>query len=186
MVRLSRLLMLYTALLIGANAALAAPDRATLEALREGGMKKLVFAEPAPVPDIAFTGRDGAAHKLSEWSGQWLLVNFWATWCAPCRKEMPSLYALQGSFGDKGLTVLPIASGPNAPAALDRFLGDAGVTGLTIYLDPTQALSRQVGVLGLPTTLLIDPSGRIVARMVGDADWSGDSARAIIAALLAG
>ncbi len=177
---------LYTALAVTANPAVAAPERAALEALRDGTMKKLVFQDPAALPQGGFTDRSGGSHDFADWKGQWLLVNFWATWCAPCRKEMPGLDALQAEFGDRGLTVLPIATGRNAPAAMDRFLTETGVDHLTVYLDPKQALARQAGALGLPMTLLVDPEGRVVAKMIGDADWSGDSARAIVEALLAG
>ena len=177
------LAVLYTGLCLSANAALAGPDRAQLEALREDGMKKLVFADPEALPDVGFTDRAGGKHGFEDWRGQWLLVNFWATWCAPCRQEMPGLDALAEEFAGRGLTVLPIATGRNAPAAMDRFLAEVGVD-LPVYLDPKQELARNLGVMGLPATLLIDPEGREVARMIGDADWSGDSARAIVAALL--
>ncbi|MDH5798670.1 MAG: TlpA family protein disulfide reductase, partial [Paracoccaceae bacterium] len=111
---------LYTALAFGANIAMA--DTAALEALREGTMKKLVFAaEPAPVPQIAFTDPDGSKFTLSEHQGKYVLLNFWATWCAPCRKEMPGLNALQRDFGGEMFEVLPIATGRNALPGIKRF-----------------------------------------------------------------
>ncbi len=89
---------LYTALALGANAGSA--DQAALEALRAGDMKKLIFhAEPQPVTDQTFTDPEGAEYRLSDWNGKYVLLNFWATWCAPCRKEMPALDALQEEFG---------------------------------------------------------------------------------------
>jgi thiol-disulfide isomerase/thioredoxin len=181
------LAVLYTALGLAANAAAAAgPDPAALEALRAGSMEKLTFQSPEPLPETGFTDRSGGSHSFADWRGQWLLVNFWATWCAPCRQEMPGLDALQAEFGDRGLSVLAIATGHNAPAAMDRFLAETGVDHLTIYLDPKQDLARQAGVLALPVTLLVDPQGRVQARLIGGADWSGASARAIVAALLGG
>jgi len=113
------------------------------------------------------------------------LVNFWATWCAPFRKEMPMLSELQTEFGGEGFEVVTIATGRNELGAMKRFLGEVGVDNLPLYLDPQQALARDMAVLGLPITVILDPEGREIARMRGDAEWNGDSAKAIIAALLA-
>jgi len=175
---------LYTALALGANTAFA--DQATLEALREGTLKKLVFADPAPVSTAAFTDEDGAEHHLSDWQGKYVLVNFWATWCAPCRKEMPGLQALQTEFGGDRFQVATIATGRNLIPAIHRFFEEVGVTTLPVLLDPDMKLARDMAVLGLPITVILNPEGQEIARLRGDADWNSDSARAIIAALLAG
>ncbi len=175
---------LYTALALGANAALA--DTAELEALREGSMKKLAFAaEPSEVPPISFTDAAGAEFALVDWQGKYVLVNFWATWCAPCRKELPALDALNRDFGGEGFEVVTIATGRNPVPGIERLFAEVGVESLPILLDPKQALSREMGVLGLPVSVIIDREGREIARMSGDADWNSDSARAIVAALLA-
>ena len=175
---------LYTALVLGANTALA--DMAELEALREGSMKKLAFAsEPAEVPSTIFTDASGAEHTLADWQGKYVLVNFWATWCAPCRKELPALDALNRDFGGEEFAVVTIATGRNPVPAIERLFAEVGVESLPILLDPKQALSREMGVLGLPVSVIIDPEGREIARMSGDAEWNSDSARAIVAALLA-
>ncbi|SPH23367.1 Thiol:disulfide interchange protein TlpA [Defluviimonas aquaemixtae] len=176
---------LYTALAFGANAALA--GTVELEALREGSMKKLVFAaEPAPVPDTIFLDEAGTEHRLSDWQGKYLLVNFWATWCAPCRKELPALDALNRDFGGDTFAVLTIATGRNPVPAIRRLFSEVGVQGLPILLDPKQELSRGMGVFGLPVTVVLDRDGREIARLSGDAEWNGESARAIVAALLSG
>ncbi|MCR8724905.1 TlpA family protein disulfide reductase [Frigidibacter sp. ROC022] len=177
------LLVLYTGLLAGANPARA--DVAAAEALRDGSLKRLLFADPVAVGDGAFTDPAGDEHRLADYQGKWLLVNFWATWCAPCRKEMPGLNALQAEFGGDRFQVLTIATGPNPLPAVQRFMKEVEADELPILLDPNQALARQMGVLGLPLTVLVDPEGREVARLIGDADWSGESARAIVAELLA-
>lgn len=181
------LLILYTGALVGANPVAAEPARniAAVQALRDGSMKKLVFSDPVELPDVSFTDAAGADHRLADWKGRWLVVNFWATWCAPCRAEMPSLEALETEFGGDRFAVLTIATGPNPPPAVDRFFAEVGVSRLPKLLDPKQQLAREIGVLALPVSVLIDPEGREVARLIGDADWSGDSARAIVAALLA-
>ncbi|MFZ1727952.1 MAG: TlpA disulfide reductase family protein [Albidovulum sp.] len=175
---------LYTAVALGANTAFA--DIAALEALRDGTMKKLVFlAEPAEVSQEVFTDPDGGEHRLSDWQGKYTLVNFWATWCAPCRKELPALDALQDAFGGDRFEVVTIATGRNMVPAIQRLFDEVGVTRLPILLDPKQQLARDMAVMGLPVTVILNPEGQEIARMSGDAEWSGDSARAIIAALLA-
>jgi len=184
--RLFRSLTLYMALLLGANAAHAA-DLATLEGLRDGDMKKLILhSEPKPVSDKAFTLADGAGTAtLADYSGKYVLLNFWATWCAPCRKEMPMLSELQEEFGGEDFEVLTLASGRNIPARIIAFFDEIGVNNLPRHQDPKLAVAREMGVLGLPVTVLINPEGREIGRLIGDAEWNSDSAKAIIAALLA-
>jgi thiol-disulfide isomerase/thioredoxin len=175
---------LYTALALGANAALA--GTVELEALREGTIKKLAFAaEPSAVSQAIFTDETGGEHALADWQGKYVMVNFWATWCAPCRKELGALDALNRDFGGDSFEVVTIATGRNPVPAIERLFAEVGVESLPILLDPKQALSRDMGVLGLPVSVILDPEGREIARMSGDAEWNSDSARAIVAALLA-
>jgi thiol-disulfide isomerase/thioredoxin len=180
--------LVYTALWLGAIAAspAAAGDLAALAALRSGDMKKLVLHEaPMPVSDIAFDLQDGGGPQtLAAYRGKYVLLNFWATWCAPCRKEMPQLAALQTQFSGPAFEVVTIATGRNNPAGIKKFFAEAGIDNLPRHQDPKQALARSMAVLGLPITVLIDPEGREIARLRGDADWSSDSAKAIIAHLL--
>ena len=174
---------LYIALGLVANGAVA--DTAGLEAMREGTMKKLVFAsEPAGVPETTFTDPDGGTFSLADYRGKYLLVNFWATWCAPCRAEMPALDALQAEFGGDDFEVLTIATGRNTLSGITRFFEDTNVVNLPILLDPKQTLARDMAVLGLPVSVLVDPEGREIARMRGDAEWYSDSARAIISTMI--
>ncbi|MFD2740384.1 TlpA disulfide reductase family protein [Sulfitobacter aestuarii] len=174
----------YTALALGANPAVAASTE--ISALREGDMKKLAVHEsPQATSDAAFDLEDGGGKaSLTDFRGKHLLVNFWATWCAPCRTEMPQLNALQKQYGGEDFQVLTIATGRNSPEGIQRFFDEAGIDSLPRHQDPKQALASQMGVFGLPITVLIDPEGREIARMQGDADWSSDSAKAIIAALI--
>ncbi|NIZ12485.1 TlpA disulfide reductase family protein [Phaeobacter sp. HF9A] len=185
--RLFRHLSLYMALALGANAAFGA-DLSAVEALREGDMKKLVFhSEAQPVSDNSFELADGAGQaQLSDYRGKYVLVNFWATWCPPCRKEMPMLSALQEEFGGDNFEVLTLATGRNNPAAIQKFFDEIGVTNLPRHQDPRGAVARDMAVLGLPITVLLDPEGHEIARLRGEADWSSDSAHAVIGALLAG
>lgn len=174
---------MYTALALCANAA----DWSSVEALREGDMRKLTFhAEPKATPDTAFETFDGAAISLADYRGNWVVLNFWATWCAPCRHEMPMLSNLATAFDGKGVDVVTVATGRNAPQAMTRFFDEIGVTNLPLHRDPRQQLARQMAVLGLPITVILDPEGREVARLRGDAQWDSDSAIAILTALSTG
>lgn len=174
------LAVLYTALTLGAN-----PARATdLAPLMTGEMRKLILAEtPTALPEVLLTDGDGSEIPLADWKGQWLVLNFWATWCAPCRHEMPSLDRLQTAM--PGLAVLPVATGRNDPAAIARFYDEAAITALPTLRDPQSALARQLGVLGLPVTLIVNPEGQEVARLIGDAEWDSPEALALLTALTA-
>ena len=176
--------LLYTALLIGANTGFAA--QVDWQAAHDAGLVKLVPSRDAPpIPETEFTDPDGGTHRLSDWQGKVALVNFWATWCAPCREEMPALDALQAELGGEVFQVVTIATGRNAPAKIDQFFEETGVQNLPVLLDPRQQLARQMGVVGLPVTVLIDRDGNEVARLLGDADWSSDAAKDVIRQLTA-
>jgi len=123
---------------------------------------------------------------LDAYAGQWVVLNFWATWCAPCRIEMPTLSALQTALGGDDFAVVTIATGRNDPAAMERFFAEIAVTNLPLFTDARSALARDFGVMGLPVTVILDPAGNEIARLMGDAHWDSDSAMAIIRALIAG
>jgi len=100
---------LYTALVFGANP--VAADIALADTLREDDMKKLMFsAEPKALPEVGLVGLDDAPHALAEYRGKWVVLNFWATWCAPCRKEMPGLDRLQAAMGGERFAVVAVAT----------------------------------------------------------------------------
>lgn len=179
---LLRRLALAAALAAAAQGAFAAD----IDALRLGDMKKLaITAPPAAMPEVVLLDGTGAERSLAEWRGKVLVVNFWATWCASCRIEMPSLDRLQGAMGSADFEVLTIATGRNAMPAIEKFFAEAGVTQLQILRDERQTLARELGILGLPVTLILDREGREVARMIGDAAWDGTEAQALLAALIA-
>ena len=118
------LIILYTALIAGANSTLAENTNiSALNELRQGDMQKLVLhAAPKRVSDISFLTKSGAQKSLDDYKGRYVLVNFWATWCAPCRAEMPSLSTLQSTIGGSDFDVVTIATGRNTPAAIEKFL----------------------------------------------------------------
>lgn len=183
MFRLVRLVPLYMALCLGANA--VAADG--VEDLLAGDMRAMVLHDvPQEVPEVSFTDVDGQEHTLAGFEGRFVVLNFWATWCAPCREEMPSLNALQQLLGGEGFAVVTIASGRNPIPAINRFFEEEGVTDLPVYLDPRQTMSRQMGVLGLPITVLLNPEGQEIGRLRGDADWASDEAIALLTVLMSG
>ena len=174
---------LYTGLVTLANPALA--DLAAAEALREGDMKKLTF-HPAPkaAGTAEFTTFDGDAISLDTYKGKWVLLNFWATWCAPCRKEMPMLSELQAELGGDDFEVVTLATGRNPPLAMKAFFDEIGVNNLPLHRDPGSGLAREMGVLGLPITVVLNPEGEEVARLRGDANWASGNAKAILKTIL--
>lgn len=173
---------LYTALALGANPALAGVDEA--KALAAGDMRKLVFAEaPAALAEVTLEDAASAPVSLTQWRGRWVVLNFWATWCAPCRHEMPSLDRLQAALPE--IAVLPVATGRNSVTAIEKFYAEAGIVNLPVLRDPRSELARNTAVMGLPVTLILDPEGREVARLIGDAAWDSADAKAVLGALIA-
>lgn len=181
---------LYMAAALGANAETAplpAAEIAALEALREGHMAKLQFHEaPRPASDLAFLRADDTESSLAAYDGKILVLNFWATWCAPCLKEMPGLDRLNLALGGDDFAVVTLATGRNSPAGIARFFRDTELQSLTQYRDIKQGIAREMDIPGLPTTVILDRQGREIARMTGDAEWDTPSAKAIVTALING
>ncbi len=182
--------LLYAAALAFANLGFANPatgqtltdaERAELSAMRAGDMRKLVIHDaPVPAPDVPFTDPAGAELRLADSDGRLRLVTFWATWCAPCREENPTLDALERDRGGPDFQVLAIATGRNDPAAIDAFNVEAGITVLPPFLDPKSALARAMNIPGLPVTVILNREGAEIARLMGGADWNSPEARALV------
>ena len=134
---------------------------------------------PRPAPEASFTGRDGTPHRLADFRGRFVLVNLWATWCAPCVREMPSLDRLQAKLGS-GVVVLAISEDRGGAHAVEPFLEKLELKDLTIYLDPKSAVGEELEVGGLPTTFLIDDQGRVLGQLEGAAEWDSPKMIAII------
>ncbi len=137
-------------------------------------------AEPQSLPDLAFVSADGKAHRLSEWRGKVVLLNLWATWCAPCKVEMPSLDRLQAKLGGDAFTVLALSvdrGGLEKPAAF--FAGNA-ITHLALYNDSESEATAALRASGLPVSAVLDKEGREIARLIGPADWDSPATAAKI------
>lgn len=181
---------LYASLSLAASPSLAdSPSAATLaeiSELREGDMRKLVVHSAVkPVAEISFETLDGAQFGLGDSNGKIRIVNFWATWCAPCRAEKPALDALNRELGGDDFEVIAIATGRNSPAGIKKFNAEVGVETLTTYLDNRSAAARSMGVLGLPVSVILDRDGHEIGRLSGGADWTSPSTRAILDRLIA-
>ncbi len=183
-------LVVYTALAVTATSAIAQdvthtpPSIEELRDMREGSLRKLILhSEPQRESAAMFTDPQGGEHSLADYEGKYVLLNFWATWCTPCRVEMPSLDRLQARLGGDAFAVVPVATSHNPQPAIDRFWEQAEISNLPILLDPDRLLAADFGALSLPLTIVLDPQGREIARLIGDAEWDSDSAVAILSAL---
>ena len=127
-------------------------------------------AEPQPEPTTAFTDAGGVSHTLADFKGRVLVVNFWATWCEPCVREMPTLDALQAKLGGDGFNVIAVNQDRDGAKAAS-FLESKGWHHLALYLEPGMQFAKDARLRGLPTTLVIDRGGREVARLEGPSVW---------------
>jgi thiol-disulfide isomerase/thioredoxin len=183
---LLRSLALASYIALGSLATLAAPASALDDALRIGAMEKLTPVAPRRPPVTGFARRDGTAGDLSDYAGDVVVLNFWATWCAPCRAEMPSLQALQDALGDEGLEVVTVAFGRHNPVMMERFWEEAGISTLPLHLDAGTELARGLGVQGLPHSFVLDREGRVIAELSGETDWAAPETLRLMQALLDG
>lgn len=136
------------------------------------------------VPDTLFQDFRGDEFSLSDFRGKTVLINFWATWCGPCKREMPSLDRLQSKFSTERFVVLPISIDRYGANAVLPFFEDIGVKELTSYYDPPNALGRAMGTVGLPTSVLVDANGFEIGRLVAPAEWDSPEAVALIKSIL--
>ena len=150
---------------------------AAAEGLR--GLDHLVVEGPVAVPELQLTGEDGAVHGLDRYAGRGVVLNLWATWCVPCVAEMAALDELARKV-DGDITVLALSSDRGGAPAVERFYKERGIRSLPVLLDPRGAAGRALGARGIPTTLLIDRSGRERARVEGAVDWSSAASIAAI------
>ena len=174
----------------GDPACRAAVDTAKrLAPLAHGEVAALTMAAaPLKLPDLAFEDADGKPRKLSDWRGKTVLVNLWATWCVPCRREMPALEGLQEKLAGPNFEVVAINIDTRDPDKVRNFLKEANLTRLGYFNDQKakvfQDLKTIGRALGMPTSVLVDPQGCEIATIAGPADWASDDAIKLITAAM--
>ena len=156
--------------------------------LVRGEVAALTVAEkPLRVPELSFQDAEGRQHMLKDWRGRFVLLNLWATWCVPCRQEMPALDALEGKLGGRDFQVVAVNIDTRDPDKPKAWLQEVGISRLAYFADPQakvfQDLKAAGRAFGMPTTLLIDPEGCEIATLAGPAEWaSGDAVKLVQAA----
>jgi thiol-disulfide isomerase/thioredoxin len=153
--------------------------------LSQGQMAAFVFRKaPEALPEATFQDATGKERTLADWRGKVVLVNLWATWCLPCRKEMPSLDRLQKELGSDKFEVVAVSVDRKGLEASRKFLDETQVQSLSLYVDASARMTSTFKVVGLPATLLLDTQGREVGRLLGPAEWDSEDAKRLIRALL--
>jgi thiol-disulfide isomerase/thioredoxin len=160
-----------------------------LEPLTRGDVAAVRPAdEGRKLPDLAFHDASGQPKTLADWHGRTVLLNLWATWCVPCRKEMPALDALQDKMGGPDFEVVAVNMDTRNLDKPKTWLGEVGVNHLSYYSDPNakvfQDLKSASKTTGLPTTVLVDPNGCEIASLAGPAEWAGADALKLVSAAL--
>ena len=144
-----------------------------------------LWREPRRLPDIDFTDGNARPIRLSSFHGRVVLLNIWATWCAPCRKEMPALDRLQASLGGAEFEVVTLSVDRDGLQAVNAFYRQTGIAQLRIYLDQSGQAMSDLGVAAIPTTLLIDRQGNEIGRKIGAAQWDSPALVKAITAIVA-
>jgi len=143
-----------------------------------------MHASPRPLPEIAFVDGAGKPLTLADFRGRTVLLNVWATWCPPCREEMPSLDRLQKALGGPAFEVVALSIDAGGAPVVKRFYDEIGIRSLAIYVDPGMRAAGQLATPGVPTTLLIDRNGRELGRHAGPAQWDSPEALRLISSYM--
>ena len=151
----------------------------------KGSMAAFVYKKaPEELADVRFVDAEGKDRSLKDFKGKTILLNLWATWCAPCREEMPSLDRLEQALGSDKFEVVALAVDRGGVDAARKFLESIKVQHLGLYVDATGRSGPALKAVGMPTTILIDPNGREIGRLPGPAEWDSAEAKALVEAAL--
>ena len=152
-----------------------------------GNLKKMVFHKtPKIFKELSFFNAAGESVGLDIFAGNYVVLNFWATWCVPCREETPSLDALQTHFKGQPLKVVALSTDRGSADKPKKFLTDLNIEELAFFHDPKSQAARGTGLFGLPTTLLFDMQGREIGRIAGEAVWDAPEVKVFLEALISG
>jgi thiol-disulfide isomerase/thioredoxin len=158
-------------LLVAAGIAAVTPHLLSV-ALPPDPLRNFVaYAAAKPVAPLDFVDGEGQVRSLANFSGKVVVLNLWATWCVPCRKEMPALDRLEASLGGPDFEVVPISIDRGGREIVAAFYAQKGIRELPIYNDTSGEALHALGAIGLPTTLVLDRAGEEIARIVGPAEW---------------
>ncbi len=150
----------------------------------EGELRKFIFSDGTKtLPNPVVLDMDENVVEIGS-NNDILVINFWATWCAPCKKEMPSLNNLAENMKYDDVRIITVASGRNSKEAIESFFSDNDLVNLNKFRDPRGKIAMSYGVTALPTTVVIDPSGKEIGRIIGDIDWNTENIRAFFRNLL--
>jgi thiol-disulfide isomerase/thioredoxin len=154
-----------------------------------GEVAAFAVADPSRrLPDLAFRDATGAERRLADWRGRTVLLNLWATWCVPCRKEMPALEALESKLGGPGFEVVAVNIDTRDGDKPRAWLKEVGIDRLAYYADPTAKVFQDLKIMGraagMPTTLLVDPAGCEIGTVAGPAEWASEDAVKLVTAAL--
>ena len=150
----------------------------------EGELRKFIFSDGTKtLPNPVVLDMDENVVEIGS-NDNILVINFWATWCAPCKKEMPSLNNLAENMKYDDVRIITVASGRNSKEAIESFFSDNDLVNLYKFRDPRGKIAMSYGVTALPTTVVIDPSGKEIGRIIGDIDWNTENIRAFFRNLL--
>lgn len=156
-------------------------ERATSPPQFAGSLQNFTVIDPRrPAPQVKMLDGTGQELGLDAFRGKVVLLNFWATWCAPCRREMPALDRLQATLGGPDFQVVTLSVDRLGKAVVGPWLKRLGLAHLGIYLDPRSVALRAFGVVGLPASYMIDRAGRVAGVILGPAEWDSDEAKALI------
>lgn len=140
----------------------------------------VIHEQPLAAPAIRFVDAVGTVRRLEEFRGKVTALHFWATWCVPCRYELPTVDYLQGEVGTENFVVIPLSLDRDGLAAVQAYYRDTGIANLPIFMDEGMQAARAMKIFGIPFTVFVDREGREFARVVGDRDWSDPDVVALV------
>jgi thiol-disulfide isomerase/thioredoxin len=158
----------------------ARPSPGAFPAPDSGGFSFNTYDEPRPLPRVPFTDGGWRELTLEAFRGKVVLLNIWATWCVPCREEMPTLDRLQAKLGGPDFQVVALSIDQEGIFAVKKFYEELALESLDIYVDDSMRAPSLLGVIGIPATLLIDREGREIGRKLGPAEWDSEEVVTLI------